>query len=686
MQDSILAGPILRRATINRVCVWLAASQSSTLKLEVFSGTNKIGQSNPQRLYTERTQIGENLFVYLLEARCRDGESFPQDEFLTYQVVSEEQGNASVFDESELAYPGFNRPSFYISKNLGSLFHGSCRKPHGAEQAEDALYQAHKTLQENSEDRAKRPPVLMLTGDQIYADDVAIALLSLLRKKARELMGKTEQLPVEKINEKGVFTKEFIDPDNIELNAREKLLKDYKTGFTSGNAENHLLTLGEYVAMYIYMFGNVKGWRAEQNWQTLRAEGVYDEDDAREKFDEQSESLNVFEKTLPDIRRLLANIATYMIFDDHDVTDDWNLTNSWYDNVRDSRLGRRVVSNALASYWAFQGIGNDPDHFDHDFKATISAYGLQKVQDDELTERYDLQLWKHRGWGFSVPTSPPIIAIDSRTQRARTLMSYLPILVDRYGLDWLRVEWAKLKTDQNIKNFDYPIFITTTPLMGFTFAEMAQRILLWLAQYIDNILFKLLARIPYVGRVFSMVDNPDYLTQKIIQWADMEGWATNSTGQFKLLDCLTAKMHIKQCVVLSGDVHYGFTGVGRYQFKNTNFSCLQLTSSSLKNTPADLQKKALDQIKSIGDGTTRYVFLANTRLPGFIEGMISKKDSPGFILKMLRMTEIKLIPADGDYVVSDVNLGLLEFENGKPAKHHLMNSVADREYDLVGRL
>jgi len=60
------------------------------------------------------------------------------------------------------------------------------------------------------------------------------------------------------------------------------------------------------------------------------------------------------------VRRALANVPTYMIFDDHDVTDDWNLTARWRDRVRASPAGRRIVANALAAYWAFQGWGNDP--------------------------------------------------------------------------------------------------------------------------------------------------------------------------------------------------------------------------------------------------------------------------------------------------------------------------------------
>ena len=65
------------------------------------------------------------------------------------------------------------------------------------------------------------------------------------------------------------------------------------------------------------------------------------------------------------VRRALANVPTYMIFDDHDVTDDWNLNPEWCkrvfaaDAVRKQPLGRQIVRNALASYALFQDWGND---------------------------------------------------------------------------------------------------------------------------------------------------------------------------------------------------------------------------------------------------------------------------------------------------------------------------------------
>jgi hypothetical protein len=336
-------------------------------------------------------------------------------------------------------------------------------------------------LEETDAKLNERPALLLLTGDQIYADDVSIALLAMLKEKAAILIGtmRPELLPL-KMDALGQIS--YQDPQNIPLHGRKKFLLDNGSGFSSGESENHLLSFGEFAAMYIYVFGNAENWQPANNWAQIASQFSTATEEEQEKvkkaeqaFIKQQTSVSNFQATLPNVRRLLANIPTYMILDDHDVTDDWNITNAWYDNVRGSLLGRRVVANALASYWAFQAWGNDPDNFDKDLQLTISQYLLDTTNNTEINERYDLHTWKYRGWGFSVPTNPPIIAIDSRTQRAPTTNSYLPILLDRYALDWLRLEWAKLKTGQTISADTCPIFIATTPVFGFSVLESLRK-------------------------------------------------------------------------------------------------------------------------------------------------------------------------------------------------------------------
>ena len=47
-----------------------------------------------------------------------------------------------------------------------------------------------------------------------------------------------------------------------------------------------------------------------------------------------------------------------MIFDDHDVIDDWNTSRSWLDGIRAEGWWDERITGAFMSYWIFQHLGN----------------------------------------------------------------------------------------------------------------------------------------------------------------------------------------------------------------------------------------------------------------------------------------------------------------------------------------
>ena len=66
--------------------------------------------------------------------------------------------------------------------------------------------------------------------------------------------------------------------------------------------------------------------------------------------------------TDPDVRWLLATLPTSMIFDDHDVRDDWNTSRSWRADMKATDWWQERVVGALSSYWVYQHLGNlSPD-------------------------------------------------------------------------------------------------------------------------------------------------------------------------------------------------------------------------------------------------------------------------------------------------------------------------------------
>ncbi len=58
------------------------------------------------------------------------------------------------------------------------------------------------------------------------------------------------------------------------------------------------------------------------------------------------------------IRWLLSTVPSAMIFDDHDIHDDWNTSISWLEEMRAKSWWHRRITGGLVSYWAYQSLGN----------------------------------------------------------------------------------------------------------------------------------------------------------------------------------------------------------------------------------------------------------------------------------------------------------------------------------------
>ena len=260
------------------------------------------------------------------DAKQSEGRSFPTETLLAYDIELQEvvmDGSLSGNKEN-LATLGIldfvtyqqkkgeriPLPTFYIqdSNSPLRLLHGSCRALHG--RGIDASMLADYIIEESVLDVKRRPSVMFLTGDQIYADDVAGALIGHLSALGAKVFGWEQHI------------KDMPLASNVPIFGRAYQVKRH-TKFTSSNSDNHLLTIGEYVAMYLV------AWN-ENNWPCRYPDTPYKH---RAQYHEQLLELQVSRRSIRKFRRSLANISTYMIFDDHDVTDDWNLDGSWYRSV-----------------------------------------------------------------------------------------------------------------------------------------------------------------------------------------------------------------------------------------------------------------------------------------------------------------------------------------------------------------
>ncbi|HEY1247935.1 MAG TPA: hypothetical protein VGE97_03005, partial [Nitrososphaera sp.] len=225
----ILLGPILRRAEETQVCIWLACDRPVTVKAEIFrfeaiKANNKGSNQNSHLTgpigsgISKSRRLGEHLHVILAVARpielqrnetsASDVAYFPSDELLAYDIefiFDNDSKNTSVRlkdlglvnGKNSIVYghsKGVLLPTFFLRRRNTPLnfLHGSCRKLHG--KGEDCLVAADEIIYSSFTDLKMRPSALFLTGDQIYADDVASPLSQYLTQLGIKLVGGEEQI------------------------------------------------------------------------------------------------------------------------------------------------------------------------------------------------------------------------------------------------------------------------------------------------------------------------------------------------------------------------------------------------------------------------------------------------------------------------------------------------------------
>jgi phosphodiesterase/alkaline phosphatase D-like protein len=125
----------------------------------------------------------------------------------------------------------------------------------------------------------------------------------------------------------------------------------------------------------------------------------------------------------PEIRWIMSTVPTAMIFDDHDVRDDWNTSATWRAEMKETSWWRDRIRSALASYWVYQHIGNlsaDELAADPDYRRVVEHDGDVWPLLVELADRADAEADGGKGYRFSFRWDlghSRFIMIDSRNGR-----------------------------------------------------------------------------------------------------------------------------------------------------------------------------------------------------------------------------------------------------------------------------
>jgi hypothetical protein len=96
---------------------------------------------------------------------------------------------------------------------------------------------------------------------------------------------------------------------------------------------------------------------ATRSWLSLRRQADTPEDAQVADFEEYTR-LYAESWSDPQVRWLLSTIPSSMIFDDHEMIDDWNTSAAWRREITGQDWWAGRIEGGLVSYWVYQHLGN----------------------------------------------------------------------------------------------------------------------------------------------------------------------------------------------------------------------------------------------------------------------------------------------------------------------------------------
>lgn len=144
----------------------------------------------------------------------------------------------------------------------------------------------------------------------------------------------------------------------------------------------------------------------------------------------------------PAVRWMLSSLPSAMIFDDHDVRDDWNTSLTWHEEMNKTSWWHGRIVGALASYWIYQHCGNlSPEALERDrvWQYIAAHEGPDELDITEMIETFAADVDRDPNtYRFSYTRDlgeSKLIVVDSRA--ARDLRPQHRAMLDADELAWL---------------------------------------------------------------------------------------------------------------------------------------------------------------------------------------------------------------------------------------------------------
>ncbi|RIV40703.1 alkaline phosphatase D family protein [Micromonospora radicis] len=330
MPAELLIGPLLRRVVGTRATVWVETTAPAVVTVRTPGGAAGTA--------TTFTAYDHHYALVVVEGLNPDSAT-------TYEVL--------IDDEVAWPLPDDRFPPSVIRTRAAEdrdqpvrLLFGSCRETtqHATTRKlpPDALDAYARRILADP-DPAALPDLLVLLGDQVYADETSPTIKRLLRRRRRR---------------------------------------------PEGAPTDQVVSFDEYTKLYLESWGD------------------------------------------PEIRWLFSTVPSVMIFDDHEIIDDWNTSASWRAELREQPWWAERITSGLASYWVYQHLGNlSPDEIAADpvfakvtaaEDATVVLREFGERVDTEADLAHDTERWRQVQYQFSYALDlgrTRLVMLDSRCSR-----------------------------------------------------------------------------------------------------------------------------------------------------------------------------------------------------------------------------------------------------------------------------
>ena len=302
----------------------------------------------------------------------------------------------------------------------------------------------------------------------------------------------------------------------------------------------------------------------------------------------------------PAIRWLLSTVPSAMIFDDHEVADDWNISEAWIEETRNHPWWNDQISGSHVSYWIYQHLGNlSPKEL-----AENDLFKRVKTAEDAGPVLREYAYRAHREsagtrWSFYRDFGGArLVMIDSRG--GRVLERGQRSMVDAEEWRWIE-EYA-------IGGFDHLLLSTSLPVL---LGPGMHHLQAWNEAVCSGVWGERAAE----------------WGEKIRRSQDLDHWSSFRDSFVRLTDLIRRVGAGEKgrppasILVFSGDVHHGYLTESTFRDDEVESPVYQVVCSPLRNSlpgdksrlqrlawtkPGELAGRALSRLAGLSDPEIRW--------------------------------------------------------------------------------